>query len=1226
VGCATLIAVEQRQEAVAMPAPFAVPFGDLLRGYRLAAGLTQDQLAERARLSVDAIGTLERGVRRSPRKETVALLSEALGLTGEDQQTFLAAARPKRSPTPVIAPPRGDVSSPGATRADPTDARPDAPSAKRAEPEDSSAQAPMGVRQRPPATERKLVTLLFADVSGSVAPGEALDPDDTHALVERFYEHARRVIAEHGGTLHQVVGAAVMAVFGLPRAHGNDVERALAAALALRAAVAGDPPLAERLLVRIGVSTGEVVATRANPGAHSLLTGDAVNMAARLQEAAHPGEILAGRRAQGAGQVAFSFGEARSCEAPGTGLPLDAFPLIGPRPARAMSRPPLVGRRRELTQLDLLRAAALEERRPQAVSVVAPAGTGKTRLLEEFIAGLDPAEGWRVATARCLPYGQTLTYWPLRGLLDDLLGGSATGELVAAAFTLAGYSQEDADRLAGLALAPLGITPEASAERERFLPAWRLLIEALALRAPRVILFEDLHWASDSLLDLVEYVLRPRTEAQLLLVATSRPELLDRRPAWGGGLSSLTALALAPLSGAQTGEMVTRLAEGIPDAVRARIVERSGGNPFFAIELAQAVIQGGVRADRATGALPDLPDTVHEAALARLDLLTSPEREALRTASVVGRAFRPAALQALGIGSQTEVEAALGGLLARDLIVPAEGGAYAFRHILFREVAYGTLSRAERIRLHAALAQWLERFAAQRLDEFTELIAYHWREAAQLARHSAVPLDAPVDTARAVHFLERAGELASRVGAYIEARSYLQSAIELAPAAESARLYEALGDCLASGDIALGAYRRALEAWRADAGRTPLVGARLLRKLVIVLGRWCGALSEQMSREEVEAQCAEARRLAEEADDIYELWRVRCAALFSLLCASQYSDLAQNDAPARAALLEAAAYFEARDDWDAFSEALDFCAIYAREVGDYAASAAASQRRLAAPALSAYERGDALAMLAEGQTESGAFSGALLTVQAAIALRRSGEPGTMLGYAAAVASLAAYLAGRWSEVADLAAVVDEAWEEWQGDPWFFYLPAGYFALLGVALAREDGTAPDRAAAAERLVAARRLPAWQALLMASRRDDAAPLQAALQSITSLADVSPHVGFWSLILPTMFLSERGLLAPTRLLDLLATREVASGHVALRHSAAIAMTLAGDDAIRLAATIEEAEAAGLIPHAARMRIVLAQRTGDRTQLDRVRVTLERLGDRQFLRRLDAVAAALR
>src|SRR5215472_4935140 len=238
--------------------------------------------------------------------------------------------------------------------------------------------------------ERKLVTILFADVTGSTALGEALDPEDVRALMGRYYQHALRVIADHGGTLEKFIGDAVMAVFGLPQAHGNDAERALAAALALRAAVADDLLLSVRLLLRIGVNTGEVIATRDPSAGDFLVTGDAVNAAARLQQAASPGEILAGERTVAAGRASFHFGEARYIAVKGKSLPLTVFPLAWPRPARELSRPPLIGRRRELAQLGLLRDAALEERHPQLVSIIAPAGTGKTRLLEEFLAGLDP--------------------------------------------------------------------------------------------------------------------------------------------------------------------------------------------------------------------------------------------------------------------------------------------------------------------------------------------------------------------------------------------------------------------------------------------------------------------------------------------------------------------------------------------------------------------------------------------------------------------------------------------------------------------------------------------------------------------------------------------------------------------------------------------------------------------------------------------------------------------
>ncbi|HEV2237920.1 MAG TPA: adenylate/guanylate cyclase domain-containing protein, partial [Ktedonobacterales bacterium] len=635
------------------------------------------------------------------------------------------------------------------------------------------------------AEERKLVTILFADVTDSTALGEALDPEDIRALMGRYFQLAQEIVPAHGGTLEKFIGDAVMAVFGLPQAHGNDAERALAAALALRAAVEGDALLAGRLQLRMGVNTGEVVASNDTGRGEFLVTGDAVNVTARLEQAAAPGEILASERTSGAAEAAMRFGPAREIEAKGKRQPLRVFPLLGPRPTRQMGHPPLVGRKQDLAQLALLRDRALAERRPQLVSIVAPAGTGKTRLLEEFLARLPRAAGFRVATAHCVPYGEALTYWPLRGLLDELLGEPFTPERVAAALAAGGHSQDEADHFAGLVLAPLGIEPEGATERELIFSAWRALLEVLARVTPRIVVFEDLHWASDSLLDLVEYVMHPRTQAALLIISTGRPELLDRRSGWGGGRRSFTALALDPLSASETQRLVHTLARKLPDATRDEIVERSGGNPFFTIELTRRATEREQSVESGQESLPLLPDTVHEAVQERLDQLAPDEKHVLQAAAVAGRTFRAATLEALVVEpSRGGIAVALDGLLNRDLIAPTEteADAYTFRHILIRDVAYSTLSRSERIRLHAAVAVWLEHFAAGRQDEFAELIAYHYREAAQLARQSAVPVPLPFEVTVAARWLERAGEMAARVGAVLEAHRHLEAAIALAPA------------------------------------------------------------------------------------------------------------------------------------------------------------------------------------------------------------------------------------------------------------------------------------------------------------------------------------------------------------------------------------------------------------------------------------------------------------
>jgi class 3 adenylate cyclase len=1079
--------------------------------------------------------------------------------------------------------------------------------------------------------ERKLVTLLFADVTGSTALGEALDPEDVRTLMARYYQHARRVVTEHGGTLEKFIGDAAMAVFGLPHVHGNDAERALAAALALRAAVAEDPVLAPHFVLHAGVNTGEVATAHPAPDpatADSLVTGDAVNTAARLYDAAEPGEILAGERTRTAAEAAFLFGERRLIAAKNKRQPVPAYPLLGPRPARHVTRPPLVGRRRELAQLRLLRDAALEEHHPQLVSIVAPAGTGKTRLLEEFLAGLDPAEGWQVATARCLPYGQSLTYWPLRGLLDELLGAPFSPDLVREAYVADGQTGEDAERLAGLLLASLGVdargeAAERQVERESTFNAWRLLVEALARQAPHIVVFEDLHWASDSLLDLVEHVTHPRTRATLLIVVLSRPELLDRRPSWGGGTRNFTVLALDALSVAQTRELVQRLVpDKVSEAVRARIVERSGGNPFFAIELSRGLAE---RLDEGTTTIgastrPEvLPDTVHEAVLARLDLLTEPEREVLQVAAVAGRTFRPPTLRAaLPEREPAAIGTALEGLLSRDIVAPAEGeaGAYTFRHILFRDVAYGTLARAERVRLHLAVAAWLKEFAGDRVDEFVELLAYHYREAVMLARQSAVPLGVEVDAGRAVRYLERAGELASHAGLLSAAIGHLHAALALAPPEEQARLYERLGDCAFAGEAAVEGYRRALDLWRARSGTDiqpdPLSGARLLRKLLTVYWVWSYMLTAAVSLEELSALHAEALGLAEQAGDEDELWRVRIAPLNAFLRPGTRQERERE----RDVCAAAVAYFERRADWPALYLALDAFASYSQLLGAHEEALAATQRGLQWPHLPWWARANALNMIVGAYSSRLDYDACLRAAREALAQVRPGDPVGLLAHAMNTAAIAAYLSGRWSELEWVGEAQARMWEEVQQVPGLersnFW--SGTMPLLAVALAREDRPAADAdAALLEQMLnpAHPQTPGRRSIVAAYLADD--PARFDLEALTKLP------GFLGWVL--QFFPERGLPAPEWLIQ----RARDEGSVRLTMLAELAEAVTSGDDARLAAAIEAAEACHWVPLAARMRIVLAQCTGDASQLERARPVLERLGDRQFLRRLEDVQHAL-
>ena len=389
--------------------------------------------------------------------------------------------------------------------------------------------------------ERRIVTVLFADMAGSTALGEQLDPEEMRRILTRYYEIARESATQHGGTVEKFIGDAVMAVFGLPTAHGDDPDRAVAAAIAMRDRIRSDPQLGGRLAVRFGISTGEVVASRDQSAGDFLITGDATNVAARLQQAAEPWAVLVSDRTVRAA-VTFEFGDEIEVAAKGKSAPVPARLVLGPKKARAQRRVrlPLVGRENDLAQLQLVARRAVNERRPSMVSVIAPAGTGKTRLVEEFLdwlPGLSPNAV--VATAQCLPYGQQLTYWPMRQVLFTLTGHSEDAippnlreEL---ASWLRGLGVESADRDAKLLAATVGEKGTEGVDKDLLFAAWRTALEAVARRTPLVIVFEDLHWSSDSLLDLAEFVMQPRGESAVLMIVLARPELLDRRPNWGGG-------------------------------------------------------------------------------------------------------------------------------------------------------------------------------------------------------------------------------------------------------------------------------------------------------------------------------------------------------------------------------------------------------------------------------------------------------------------------------------------------------------------------------------------------------------------------------------------------------------------------------------------------------------------------------------------------------------------
>ncbi len=1065
--------------------------------------------------------------------------------------------------------------------------------------------------------ERKLVTILFADVTGSTSLGESLDPEDFRALMARYYEHARKVIGNFGGTLEKFIGDAVMAVFGLPVAHDDDAERALAAALALREVIRQDPLLGDSFQLRMGVNTGEVMATTDTSRSDFLVTGDTVNAAARLQQNADPGEIIASERTAQAARMAFVFLEPREIQVKGKQLPLRVFPLKEQRSTRLVERPPLVGRKQDLLQLEVLRERTLEEERPQFISITAPAGMGKTRLLEEFLAGLDPEEGFRVAAARCQPYGESMAYLPLQGFLQEVLGTDVSREQVIDRFVAGGYRADDASRLADHVLSTLGIGGgRGSADRELIFNAWRLLVETLAQQAPYIIYFENLHWASESLLDLVEHIASSRVQAPLLVIALSRSELLDRRPNWGGGRQSFTALALQPLSAKRSFELVRRLAPQLPEAVGAKIASSSGGNPFFAQELVRGLAERSLV--DASVDIDLLPDTIHAAVLARLDLLSKAEREIMQVASVASRTFTPTLLQSvLPAYTGDDISSAIYGLVARDMIAPASGGTFTIHYGLVQDVTYATLSRAERIRLHKAIAAaLLEEAGEEYMDESAEVLAYHYYKAVQLSKQSAVPPNLEIETERAIRFQVHAGEMANRSGASDEAQNYFQRAIELAGDAEKVELYEKLADSLGRQwkDKIRQAYLDALEIWRGLPERPPLLGARLIRKLVIVNNRLF--FTDKLSQGEAEALWQEGKQLAEQAGDETELWRMRTVALFMQYDLDPLSVLemrqSQKVHELKQLAVDAADYFEARRDWEALSEVLDGYTLLQFRSGDNSDAIATIRRRLELPDLSFRERADAISSLSGLSLLGGDYNTSIQVMEQTLDNLHPGEPleafaNTLNGPIGAL-----YMTGRWSELPRFRRALDEIWERVKDIPGTGMLVAGsYVCLLAVALSHEDQAEIETMEATVRESGMQSQDAAMVRFVEFYRDGNFSRFEIGNRTTDLA------GF-----PIMLFTEHGQCPPD---DLIKQGDYFADDLTLRASNIATALKAGDDQA-LSRAIDEADEHQLIVHAARMRIVLAKRTRDLSQLQRARPVLERLEDRLFLRKLHEVAETIR
>ncbi len=591
-----------------------------------------------------------------------------------------------------------------------------------------------------PAREaRKTVTILFCDVTGSTQLGEQLDPESLRRVMARYFEVAKDVIERHGGAVEKFIGDAVMAVFGVPAVHEDDALRAVRAATELRDALGGlNAELAEsygtRLELRTGVNTGEVVTGTEE----RLATGDAVNVAARLEQAAQPGEVLLGAETLRLVKDAVEVEPVAALELKGKAEPVPAFRLLrvtADEPGAGRQTVPMVGRDRQRQLLDDAFANVVGERSCHLFTILGTAGVGKSRLVAEFLAGLD---GATEIGGRCLSYGEGISYWPVTSAVKELLGASPDERL----------SELSLDPATAGALEPILGRQTLASSPEEIAWAVRKLLESVAADGPLVVVFDDLHWGEPVFLDLVEHIADFSRNAPILLLCMARPELLDRRSAWGGGKLNATNVLLEPLSADETEELIERLLSGarINASLRERILEAAGGNPLFVGEMLAMLAERG---DGNGSAEIAVPPTIQALLASRLDQLEDAERRVLERGAVEGQVFHRGAVVALA-PEEGHVDARLMMLVRKDLVRPEQSllagdDAFRFRHLLIRDAAYESLPKATRAELHERFADWLEENAPQ-LVELDEIVGYHL-EQAYTYRSELGPLD---DAARAL--------------------------------------------------------------------------------------------------------------------------------------------------------------------------------------------------------------------------------------------------------------------------------------------------------------------------------------------------------------------------------------------------------------------------------------------------------------------------------------------
>jgi predicted ATPase/class 3 adenylate cyclase len=635
-----------------------------------------------------------------------------------------------------------------------------------------------------PREERKVVTCLFCDLVGFTARAEAMDPEDVHRLLQPYHARVRAELERFGGTVEKFIGDAVMAVFGAPVAHEDDPERAVRAALAIRDQLAEEGDLE----IRIGITTGEALVAlgaRADAG-EGMASGDVVNTAARLQTAAPTGAILVDETTFRATERAIEFEESAPVEAKGKSEPVAVWTAVRARARVSVERSggaELVGREQELTLLRETLARVIREHEPQLVTLVGVPGIGKSRLVYELFQTIETGDYglvyWR--HGRSLPYGEGITFWALgeivkaqAGILESDDREQAGAKLLQA---IQRFVHDPSDvswierRLRPLA--GLDADERADDRRDEAFAAWRRFLEAIAEEKPLVLVFEDVHWADDALLDFVDYLLEWARGVPLLVLCTARPELLSRRPGWSGGKVNASTTLLSPLSEEETARLLHALLgrSALDAEVQERLLEHAGGNPLYAEEFTRML------SERPNETV--LPETVQGIIAARLDTLPPEEKELLQDAAVIGRAFW---LGALG-RERWALEARLHSLARREFVSRQRRSAvagedeYSFHHALVRDVAYEQIPRARRAEKHLAAADWIESLG--RPEDHSEMLAHHYASAIGYARAADQHVGRIAERGRLA--LRDAGDRAFALNAFTAGARYHELALELWP-------------------------------------------------------------------------------------------------------------------------------------------------------------------------------------------------------------------------------------------------------------------------------------------------------------------------------------------------------------------------------------------------------------------------------------------------------------